>query len=201
MRLETALHRAGLGRNVPVRPGCVTDDQLMEALGAGDQGAFEALYGRYRSVVFSFLARLAGDARAGEDLLQETFLRVYRFRVRYRGSGQFRAWLFTIARNVALEHLRRRGGAWEDSSEAIEDAVASQRTEHRAEAGELLARLERALDALPSAQREIVLLSRVAGMDAPDIAAVVGSSPGAVRVALHRALRRLSRAIAEGAST
>jgi len=171
----------------------------MEALGAGDQGAFEALYERYRSVVFSFLARLAGDAQTREDLLQETFLRVYRFRGRYRASGQFKAWLFTIARNAALEHLRRRGAAWEDPLEGAEEPVALQRTEHQAEARELLGRLERALDALPPGQREIVLLSRVAGMDAPDIAAVVGSSPGAVRVALHRALRRLSSVIREGA--
>jgi RNA polymerase sigma factor (sigma-70 family) len=171
----------------------------MEALAAGDEEAFETLYERYRSVVFSFLARLAGDTRTGEDLLQETFLRVYRFRGRYQGSGQFKAWLLTIARNVAVEHLRRRGMVWEDRSEPIEQAVAPQRTEHQAEARELLARLERALDGLPPAQREIVLLSRVAGMEAPAIAAIVGSSPGAVRVALHRALRQLSRAIGEGA--
>lgn len=177
-----------------------TDDELMEALGAGDHGAFDMLYARHRAVVFSFLARLAGDALTGEDLLQETFLRVYRFRVRYRASGQFRSWLFTIARNVAREHFRRRGAAGEEPAEVAEEAVASQRTEHAAEARELLACLERAVDALPPAQREIVLLSRVAGLDAPDIAAVVSSSPGAVRVALHRALRTLSRAIREGAS-
>ncbi|MGH7374850.1 MAG: RNA polymerase sigma factor [Candidatus Rokuibacteriota bacterium] len=171
----------------------------MEALGAGDHRAFEMLYERHRAVVFSFLVRLAGDTLTGEDLLQEAFLRVYRSRARYRPSGQFRAWLFTIARNVALEHLRRRGAAWEDPSGGAEEAAASERTEHQAEARELLARLERAVDALAPGQREIVLLSRVAGMDATDIAAVVNSSPGAVRVALHRALRKLSRSIFEGA--
>ncbi len=196
MRLERVLSRPSpWSERARVQGGGATDDQLMEALEAGDQGAFETLYERYRSVVFSFLARLVGDAQTGEDLLQETFLRVYRFRTRYRASGQFKAWLFTIARHVAVEHLRRRGAVWEDSPEAVEHAVASQRTEHQAEAGELLAHLERALDVLPPAQREIVLLSRVTGMDAPDIAAVVRSSPGAVRVTLHRALRRLSSAI------
>lgn len=169
-----------------------TDDQLMEALAAGDHRAFDMLYERYRAAVFSFLARLAGDAQTGEDLLQETFLRVYRFRARYRGSGQFRAWLFTIARNVVVEHFRRRPAAWEDPPAWAE---APERTEHRAEASELLFRLERALAALPPAQREIVLLSRVARMDTSEIAGVVNSSPGAVRVALHRALRRLASVI------
>jgi RNA polymerase sigma-70 factor (ECF subfamily) len=174
-----------------------TDDQLMEALGAGDHGAFDMLYERHRAVVFSFLARLAGDASTGEDLLQETFFRVYRFRARYRASGQFRAWLFTIARHVAVEHVRQRPAASPHPPEGVEELVAPDRTEHRADASELLVRLERALGALPPAQREIVLLSRVAGMDISEIAGVVSSSPGAVRVALHRALRKLSRVIGE----
>lgn len=172
-----------------------TDDQLMEAVAAGDYHAFDMLYERYRAAVFSFLARLAGDVQTGEDLQQETFFRVYRFRARYRGSGQFRAWLFTIARNVAVEHLRRRPAAWEDPPEWAE---APERTEHRAEASELLFRLERALAALPPAQREIVLLSRVVRMDTREIAGIVNSSPGAVRVALHRALRTLSSVIGAG---
>jgi RNA polymerase sigma-70 factor (ECF subfamily) len=166
------------------------DDELMRRLAAGDQGAFAALYERHRTRVFTFLLRLVRDRAAAEDLLQEVFLRVYRARAEYTGRTRFQAWLFTIARRLLVDHLRRAGPAPVEEADTP-DAPAPETPAQHAEARELAARLERALEHLPPAQREVLLLARLGGLDAGEIAAVTGSTPGAVRVALHRALRRL----------
>lgn len=168
-----------------------TDDELMRRVSAGDAEAFAGLYERHKRPLFTFLLRLAGDRRLAEDLLQETFVRVYRARGSYQPAGLFRTWLFTIARRLMIDHVRRERIDWDEDPKAVEQAVARARAEDRAEASDLLARLERALAHLSPRQREVILLSRFTGMEAAEIAEVVGSTPGAVRVELHRALRRL----------
>ena len=169
----------------------------MRRVAAGDADAFTALYERHKGRLFTYLLRLAGDRHVAEDLFQETWLRVYRARASYEPTGRFQAWLFTIARRLLLDHTRRAPGAWESDTEATEAPSAPERTEHGAEAKELLLRVERALSALPSGQREVVLLTRFTGLTAEEVAEVTGSTPGAVRVALHRALQRLRILIGE----
>ena len=169
------------------------DDALMEALCGGSARAFQRLYDRHSGGLFTFLARLLSDRGQAEELLQETFLRVYLQRARYRPRGTFRTWLYTIARNLALDRLRRHGlGEAEPapgSLEAIPDPDPGPL--RRLEGREALGRLEEALAKLPPGQREVLLLARYAGLGHAEIAEVTGSSPGAVRVALHRALRAL----------
>jgi RNA polymerase sigma-70 factor (ECF subfamily) len=158
---------------------------------AGDQRAFAELYERHRRAIFTFLMHLTGARPTAEDLLQETFVRAWRGRTRYRASGEFRAWLFTIARRLAVDRFRREGLAWGENPEALETAVSRDAPDRRAEARDELARLQRALERLPPAQREVILLARLVGAGAEEIARVTGSTPGAVRVHLHRALHRL----------
>lgn len=169
----------------------------MALVRAGDTEAFTRLYERHRTPAFTFLVRLTGDHHLAEDLLQETFLRVYQGRGVYQPSGQFRTWLFTIARHLVIDHHRRHRIAWEHEPAEIE---AAERAQDRVEARELLETLERALSRLSPAHREIVLLSRIAGMSADEVASVTGSTAGAVRVALHRALRRLASLVGPGSS-
>lgn len=167
-----------------------SDDELMEQAREGDTAAFAALYERHRARTFTFLARLTGSRDVAEELLQEVFLRVWRGRAAYRASGRFCPWLYTVARRLAIDHVRSRAPRAEP---VPEDAVPAElpAAAARAEARQELARVAAALAALPPAQREVLLLSRVAGLDAGEIADVVDSTPGAVRVALHRALARL----------
>lgn len=167
----------------------------MARLSAGDADAMSELYARHQRAVFTYLVRLTSHPSVAEDLLQETFIRVYRGRQAYQPSSRFRTWLFTIARHLAVDHFRRQQIAWEEDPAALDAAVASERAEHRVEASELVERLERALAQLSPKQREVILLSRFAGMDAAEVARVTDSTPGAVRVELHRALRRLKSLI------
>jgi RNA polymerase sigma-70 factor (ECF subfamily) len=157
----------------------------------GDQRAFAELYERHRRAVFSFLRHLTGARETAEDLLQEAFLRVWRSRGDYRASGQLRSWVLTIARHLAVDRFRRQGLAWEDDAAALETVASADMPNRRAEARDEIARLQRALAQLPPAQREVILLNRLAGLDAGEIARITASTPGAVRVQLHRALHRL----------
>lgn len=173
-----------------------TDDELMVRVRAGDVQAFTELYERHRAALFTFLSRLTGDRQLGEDLLQETFVRLYRSRGTYEGTGRFRAFLFTIARRLVIDWRRRQSATWREDPEALGTLEAPERAEDRAEARDLAERLEAALRRLPASQREIVLLSRYAALSTDEIAQLTGLTPGAVRVALHRALRRLRELIA-----
>jgi RNA polymerase sigma-70 factor (ECF subfamily) len=170
-----------------------SDAMLMEAVRAGDLTAFQVLYERHRRAVFTFLLRSTGDRATAEDLLQETFLRVFTHREGYRATAGFRTWLFTIARHLLIDRFRKTlGGADVNDSPALETLPASNASPlERAEARDLAEQLEAAIRQLPASQREVLLLSRFAGLDPHEVAQVTGASPGAVRVALHRALRRL----------
>jgi RNA polymerase sigma-70 factor (ECF subfamily) len=167
-----------------------TDDELIARVRAGDPHAFTDLYERHRVPVFTYLVRLVNDHHLAEDLLQEAFVRAYRARNAYEPSTRFRAWILTIARRLVIDHSRRRRLDWDEERPALE-AASSPTAERLAEARAQLARVERALQQLAPSHRELILLSRVGGMDAQEIGSITGSTPGAVRVALHRALRRL----------
>ncbi len=170
-----------------------SDDALMQAVRAGDLSAFQALYERHHGTVFTFLARSLGDRRSAEDLLQETFLRVFARREDYRPTAAFRAWLFAIARNLVIDEFRRRGAHPDaDLDSPLEELAAPDASPlEQAEGQELARRLQAAVGWLSPSQREVLLLSRFTGLNHEEVARVTGGSPAAVRVTLHRALRRL----------
>ncbi len=158
----------------------------------GRLAAFQALYERHHRALFTFLLRFVADRPTAEDLLQDTFLRVYLHRDTYRPSGTFRTWLFTIARNLALDHSRHRGQVvGEEIPDYLTIPDPSPGPVEQIEGKALLVRLEGAISRLPPAQREVLLLSRFAGLSHGEIAQVTGATLTAVRVTLHRALRSL----------
>lgn len=165
----------------------------MDAVGACDFRAFQVLYDRHHRAVFTFLLRSVGDRRTAEDLLQEAFLRVFARRGGYRPTAAFRTWLLTIARNVLIDRFRKaRGRPDVSDAEALATVPAPDASPlERAEAQKLAERLEAAVRQLPPFQRDVLLLSRFAGLSHEEVARVTGGSPATVRVTLHRALRRL----------
>ena len=174
-----------------------SDENLMLALRAGDQAAFEALYRRYRNRLYAFLVRYTGDPAVAQDLFQETFLRVFRDRARYEPRAAFVTWLFTIARRLSLDHVRAAGR----TKEILIGPPTALATIPDIEPGPLRAieteeearRLAAALAGLPEEDRAILLLSRLEGLRYVDIARVLGTSEGAVKIRAHRALLALRR--------
>lgn len=167
-----------------------SDEDLMLALQRGELVAFDALFRRHYEPVRALCARLAAMPSVGDDLAQETFLRVLRHRATYRGDARFTTWLYRIARNVALEQIarqtrdRRIAERWRMESPST---VAPERTDN----ADLLAA---ALQSLSPEQREVLVLCRYHDLPFSEIGAILGCTAGAARVRAHRALAALRTA-------
>ena len=163
-----------------------SDQALIERLRSGDRGAFRALYARYGQPTFRFLRRLVGRRDAAEDLHQETWLRVARNQEKLWADSDLGAWIFAIARNTFVSSCRRdANGARDDAAEAatITDGDPT------------CLDLERALMRLPEAQREILSLVGVEGLEIARVATILGLREDAVRQRLTRARAALAQAL------
>ncbi|KWV31447.1 RNA polymerase sigma factor [Micromonospora rifamycinica] len=171
----------------------MTDDlaATVAAAQAGDEESFRLLYRSLQPGLLRYLTALVGpDA---EDVASETWLQISRDLSRFTG-GEFRGWAVTIARNRAMDHLRRqrRRPALPVPVQALTDLAGDADTAERA--GETIG-TESALAliaTLPPREAEAVLLRAVIGLDAQTAGQVLGRRPGAVRTAAHRGLRRLA---------
>jgi RNA polymerase sigma factor (sigma-70 family) len=169
---------------------------LVERLRRGDPDAFDDVYAAFNTRLFTFLVRLSRRREVAEDLLEETWLRVVRHARRLDAETRLGPWLFTVARNLHVSYMRSR--MLEDSATASLMALwpfSPERSSpfEAAAANELEGRIERALAAMPSASREVLLLVAVAGMDHSDAADVCGITPEALRQRLHRARETLAK--------
>ena len=170
---------------------------MLAAAQDGSEDAFAALWRDANPALLRYL-RVAA-AGAAEDVAAETWVQVVRGLPGFRGEEQaWRGWLFTIARRRALDERRRRsrhpvaplGELPGDLEPRAEDA-AGLAMENLATAAAVAA-----VAALPPLQAEVILLRVLAGLDTEAVARIVGRSPGAVRVAAHRGLRRLAQILA-----
>jgi RNA polymerase sigma-70 factor, ECF subfamily len=180
------------------------DAALMLRVKRGDRGAFEALVERYQRPILNLIYRMLGDPAEAEDLAQNTFVQVFRSAHRYRDAAKFSTWLYTIARNLCLNELRRRARHPADSLDATfpdsedqpqrplpdnKEASPPEALLHR----ELEAKIQEALDALPPNQRLAVLLCRQDDLSYEDIARVVGCSLSATKSLIHRGRETLKQ--------
>jgi len=179
-----------------------SDQDLMLEYISGDMAAFEILYYRYESKVYNYLLRCLGNEDVARDLFQEVFLRLHRSRASYDPGFPFALWLFRIASNLVKNEYKRvhRWGALvrkpSDGLTALEER-ATETPEAEVISRELRDVVHRALQALPESQREVVVLSKYLGFSYPEIAEIVGWSPGGVKQRAHRAFERLRNLIPE----
>jgi RNA polymerase sigma factor (sigma-70 family) len=158
--------------------------------------AFDRLYRSSRDDVYAYVASLVRDQAAAEEVTATTFERAYRKRSRFDpGRGEPRAWLFGIARNAALDELRRRGRQAELAAEPAD--LASAPAHASAEASERRLALTTALTLLEARERELIALKFFAGLNNAEIAAVVGISESNAGTKLHRAVTKLREACDE----
>lgn len=155
--------------------------------------AFDRLYKSSRDDVYAYVASLVRDPAAAEDVTATAFERAYRKRSRFDPSrGEPRAWLFGIARNAALDELRRRGRQAELAAEPAD--LASLPTPESAEASERRLAVSAALARLDPRERELIALKFFAGLTNAEIAAVVGIGESNAGTRLHRAMTKLREA-------
>ena len=175
-----------------------SDAELMLRVKDGDEGSFADLLGRYRDPIVNYLYRMVQNAAIAEELGQDVFLRVYRARGSYEPSAKFTTWLYCIATNVALNHLR--DGRMAKYMAAIDDPESEVGRELRAPESNVEDRLvaqsqgweiRQAVRALPGKQRAAVLLHKYQELDYKQIAAALGCSESAVKSLLFRAYETL----------
>jgi|SRR5450432_1037050 len=185
-----------------------TDEQLMHAYREGNPRAFELLLARHERKVWNFLRRSVGDPTTAEDLLQEVFLRVIKARAEWKGEAKFTTWVYAIARNLCIDHARRAvhrdvrsldapTRADDEASETLYDRMAddARDAEGQASDGQVRARVDEAVAALPPDQREVFLLREVMDMPFAEIATVVGAPEPTVKSRMRYALERLREAL------
>jgi RNA polymerase sigma-70 factor, ECF subfamily len=170
----------------------------------GDAAAFPELFRRFGARIHQYVRRLLGghEARA-EEITQDVFVQVFRFRERYRPESRLSTWIFTIATNLCLNELRRperqlRVDLWDDRRTPDEQSEGPSlpdregvTPEEGAASRELAEALEVAIAGLPPKQRAALLLSRVDGLAYRDVAAALGSTEGAIKALLFRATHAL----------
>lgn len=189
----------------PSRPEDPSDEALLQALAEGRGHAFDLLVARHGARVRSYLGHLVRDRSLAEDLTQEVFLKVLT-RAHTREPGRsFLVWLLRVARNEALDHLRRRGlhQRLVESVRSGVDRLARRgrrqpaRPEQKLARDELYAALDAGLAELPETQRSVFLLRERDELSYEEIAAVLECSPKTVSTRLHRARLALREHLAE----
>lgn len=165
---------------------------LIESFRSGDEFAFVSLYNRYKGPVYAFCYKMLLDSDAAQDVMQETFLRVYENRDRLMKSGAFKSWVFTIARNQCLNWLRKSGRHVAISEEGHELPPASETPFTRMEKSEQIRFVTRFLESLRPEYREVLILREYQNLSYEEIAAVTRSTLSAVKSRLFKARRKLA---------
>lgn len=166
------------------------------ALKTGRPEAFDAIFEKHRNAVYGLLVRLTRRPAVAEELFQETWLRLVRHAPQFLEEEAVRPWLLRVARNLAVDELRRR--RFEPSLEVeLPERLATENPEAEVEGARLARRLERALGRLPLRHREVLILMGVEGLDAAEAGQVLSLSSGSVRKRLSRARQALTEVMEE----
>jgi RNA polymerase sigma-70 factor (ECF subfamily) len=172
----------------------VADCELVTRAVSGREDSFEELVRRYQRPIAAYVYRMVGDYDAALDLTQEVFIKVYNSLSRYRSEFKFSTWIYKIAHNSAVDHLRRHSTREQSlmkefDGEQHELPIESHRPspEQESERAERCAEIEQVVHALPTAYRELVLLRHSHDLSYDEIAEVTGLPLGTVKNRLFRA--------------
>jgi RNA polymerase sigma-70 factor (ECF subfamily) len=195
----------------------MSDEELMSLCAHDNLGAFNILFHRYQKKILNFALRYLNEQDIAEEILQETFLRMYRFRKSFKGNSTFATWLHTIARNLcwdecqkSYQKIREMESSWDNLDEQWREKnrglppdfvgtkgfpdIPDYRQQEpiiKLEREELQVKVREAIDSLPQRQKEAVILSKYQEMSLTEIASALNCSVGAVKQLIHRALLSL----------
>jgi RNA polymerase sigma factor (sigma-70 family) len=175
----------------PLNLEALADNYLMAKVRDGDPEKLGLLYERYKRPLLGFFVGMVRDKELGEDLVQNTFMRILKYKHLFRGDGDFRTWMFHIARNVKNDHFRKnkivheKVEKWEDR---IKDEGNLMQEWQSDDEQRMLAI---AMDKLPEDKREILLLSKYQEKKYKEIGEILGCTEGTVKVKVFRAIQDL----------
>lgn len=185
----------------------LSDERLMERVKSGDAQAFDALLQRHGKALFNFIYRFVGNRQEAEDLTQDTFVRVLQSAPSFNSHQRFTTWAYHIATNLCIDAHRkaqyrqavsldeRIGEDDQTLGDTVPDPQAN--TEEMAQKHELRRDIRRAIRALPTEQRMVVMLNQYQGMTYQEIAEVLGCPIGTIKSRMHHALKALRAALKE----
>ena len=171
----------------------MTDNFLMEEVKEGKVEKLAVLFEKYHVQLFNFFLRLTGNRGASEDLVQDVFLRILKYRTTYKGQSKFTVWMYQIARNAHIDYLRKSKGELSLDDQWDEVVKAEPTPLDRLEHGQDVKLLQEALARLPLKKREVLVLSRYQDMKYKDIAELFGCQIGTVKAHVHRAIKDLGK--------
>ncbi len=179
----------------------INDESLMAEVREGDLRKLAMLFERHNRALYTFFMHMNGNPDLSEDLVQDVFFRILRYRHTYDGSRSFAAWMYQIARNASIDAANKHKGELqlitdrEDEDGRTMDEPVSQMAgaEETLKKRQEVALLRRALERLPDDKREVLVLSRFQNLAYGEIAVILGCEVGAVKVRVYRATRALGQ--------
>jgi RNA polymerase sigma-70 factor (ECF subfamily) len=173
------------------RAASTADEALMLRVRSGQTGMLADLFERHNRQVYGFFYRMTGNRELSEDLTQDVFLRILRYRETYQPHTSFTPWMYGIARNAFIDLMRKRRPetVWDDGMPEMQshDEPVDERLRIRQES-EIL---KRALASLPADKREVLILSRYQNLRYEEIGRILGCEPNAVKQRVFRAVKLL----------
>ena len=172
--------------------------RLVASAKVGDEYAFGKLYTQYITPIYRFVFFQVHHREDAEDLTQTVFLRAFQAIPEFEDRGLlFSTWLYTIARNLIIDHRKKKRDVIVDDPERLFDAIIDEKASasHGAEDAERAVLVERALRELSEDQREVIILHFMEEMSHPEVAQVTGKTEEAVRALKYRAMKTLRDAI------
>ncbi|MGA0559515.1 RNA polymerase sigma factor [Larkinella sp. VNQ87] len=153
------------------------------------------LFERYHRALFGFLYHMTGQTDTSEDLVQNVFYRMLKYRHTFTGEGEFRTWMYHLARNVLADHVRKNKPSRHqyDVADFVEKIGGGTAADEALQKEQELASLHDALRRLCPENREILILSRFQELKYEEIARILDTTEGAVKVRVHRAMHELKR--------
>ena len=171
----------------------LTDNALMLKVKSGELDKLGLLYERHKKRVFGFFYNMNGNAALSEDLVQNVFVRMLKYKHTFTGEGSFLAWMFRTARNVNFDHYKKnKNTLYQTELSAVDYKLeAAANVEEGIIKDNNLSMLNKAMGRLPVEKREILILSKFKEMKFSEIGEILGCSEGAAKVKAHRALKDL----------
>jgi RNA polymerase sigma factor (sigma-70 family) len=169
----------------------MTDEMIMEAVKHGNLQQASLLFERYNKRIFNFLARMTLDRTLAEDLTQNVFLRIIKYRNSYREGARFQSWIYQVARNVFSDHYQANKNKFSDfvDVEKVSDHMPDSGESELLDERERL--LHQSMAKLGAEQRELLILTRFQQMKYEEVALIMDTSVANIKVKVHRAIAKL----------
>ena len=174
----------------------LSDNSLMMKVKNGELDLLGLLFERYHKMLFTFFYRIHLRSEVSEDLVQNVFMRIMKYKGGFNGEGSFKVWMFHIARNVSHDYFKgEKKKGYKEDLENWEDRITDFREANEKEEKDLqLSMLKSALENLEPEKRELIVMSKLDGMKYRDIAEFYKVTEGNIKIRVFRALKELKSA-------